>query len=81
MLEAYRAAEFGSAVRAARRARGWSQAELASWLGVSRPTVTSLEKGQMVALPTAMRALALLGQKVVIAPKGARVRVDTETGR
>jgi transcriptional regulator with XRE-family HTH domain len=68
-------------VRAARRARGWSQAELASWLGVSRPTVTGLEKGRGVALPTAMRALALLGQKVVIAPKGARLHDDTGPGR
>ncbi len=73
MIETYDAAGFGAAVRAARRARGWSQSDLASWLGVSRPTVAGLEKGGTVSLTTAMRALALLGQKAVIVPKGTSI--------
>ena len=73
MFEAYDAAGFGAAVRAGRRARGWSQSELASWLGVSRPTVAELEKGGSVSLTTAMRALALLGRKAVVMPKGASI--------
>lgn len=74
MIEAYDSAGFGAAVRTARRARGWSQSDLASWLGVSRPTVAELEKGGTVSLTTAMRALALLGRKAVIVPKGESIR-------
>jgi DNA-binding XRE family transcriptional regulator len=70
MDEAYDAKEFGLAIRQARRARGWTQADLASWLGVSRPTVVKLEAGGAVSLPVAMRALAMLGAKAVIVRKG-----------
>lgn len=77
MIEAYDATGFGAAVRIARRARGWSQSDLASWLGVSRPTVAELEKGGAVSLMTAMRALALLGQKAVITPKGTTIGAQT----
>jgi transcriptional regulator with XRE-family HTH domain len=79
-IEAYDPKGFGAAVRAARKERGWSQSELASWLGVSRPTVAALEAGGPVAMPTAMRALALLGRKAVIAPKGSQVNSGTGDG-
>ena len=39
MEEAYDAEGFGRAIHRARRARGWTQADLASWLGVNRQTV------------------------------------------
>lgn len=39
-------AAFGEAVKAARKARGWSQTELGERAGVSRPTVARIEKGQ-----------------------------------
>lgn len=77
MIEAYDAVGFGAAVRSARRERGWSQSELGAWLGVSRPTVAELEKGGTVALTTAMRALALLGHKAVVVPKGISVHERT----
>lgn len=37
---------FGLAVKAARKERGWSQTELGRRAGVSRPTVSRIEKGQ-----------------------------------
>jgi transcriptional regulator with XRE-family HTH domain len=40
------AAAFGQAVKAARKERGWSQAELSKQAGVSRPTVARIENGQ-----------------------------------
>lgn len=74
MNEAYDAKGFGLAIRQARRARGWTQTDLASWLGVSRPTVAKLEAGGPVSLPLAMRALSMLGAKAVIVRKGETVK-------
>ena len=73
MDEAYDAEGFGKAIRRARRARGWTQAELASWLGASRQTVVKLEAGGPVRLPFAMKALSMLGSKAVITRKGRRL--------
>lgn len=69
MSEVYDATDLGREIRHLRKARGWNQAVLASWLGVSRPTVISLEHGGPVSLEVAMRALALLGAKAVILPR------------
>lgn len=68
--EAFDASDLGRTIRALRKKRGWTQAELASWLNVSRPTVGALEHGRSVSMTVAMRALALLGAKAVIVPKG-----------
>lgn len=73
MREAYDAAGIGRSIRALRRERLWTQATLASWLGVSRATVVALERGGPVSLTVAMRALGLLGGKVVVADKDAVV--------
>ncbi len=73
MREVYDAAGIGRSIRALRRERGWAQATLASWLGVSRQTVVALEHGGPVSLRVAMRGLALLGGKVVVAQKDAIV--------
>jgi DNA-binding XRE family transcriptional regulator len=72
MDEAYDAEGFGSAIRQARRARGWTQADLALWLGANRQTVLKLEAGGPVSLPFAMKALSMLGSKAVIARKSQR---------
>lgn len=72
---AWTPSEFGAAVRRARRARGWQQAELAETLGVSRMTVSRLEHGEAVSLETAMRALSECGYGIVVAPKFAHVEV------
>lgn len=75
--EAYDAADLGRAIRRLRAERGFTQSELAAWLSVSRQTVVSLEQGGPVSVTVAMRALAILGGKAVVAPKGAIV---TEQG-
>jgi DNA-binding XRE family transcriptional regulator len=67
--EAYDAIDLGRSIRALREQRGWTQAELASWLDVNRSTVITLEKGGSVSMTVAMKAIALLGAKAVIVPK------------
>jgi transcriptional regulator with XRE-family HTH domain len=52
--------DLGEAIRFLRRERNWSQSDLASWLGVSRPTVIKLERGNSN-LSLALRAVTLLG--------------------
>ncbi len=56
------ARDLGAGVRDARLRHGWTQAELADRLGVSRQWVISLERGKAsVELGTALRAVAALG--------------------
>lgn len=71
MQEAYDAAGLGRAIRHLRTDRRLTQEQLAAWLSVSRQTVVSLEQGGPVSLQVAMRALAILGSKAVVAPKDA----------
>jgi len=68
-------AEFGSAIRRARQGRSLLQADLAARLGVSRMTISRLERGEAVGLETALRALSECGYAVVVAPKFSRVDV------
>ena len=56
---------------AGRHAEGLTQAQLAEWLGVNRQTVIALEQGGPVSVTVAVKAIALLGGKLVVAPKGA----------
>ena len=49
--------ELANAVRAAREAKGWTQAELAARIGVSRKTVNTVENGVFV--PSTIIALKL----------------------
>lgn len=67
--EAYSASDLGRAIKRLRRARRMTQASLADWCGVSRQTVVSMEHGGPVAVTVALRAITLLGAKVVVAPK------------
>lgn len=68
----YGAADIGRAVRDLRRGRGWSQSDLAEWLGVHRVTVAKLEHGGAVDLPLVMRAFAVLGADVRIVERETR---------
>ena len=70
MYEAYDAIDLGRSIRSLREQRGWTQVQLAAWLGVNRTTVITLEKGGTVSMPVAMKAIALLGAKAVLVPKG-----------
>ncbi len=69
MYEAHDPPGVGRAIRAFRQHKGWTQDELASWLGVNRQTVISLERGGPVSLPVTMKAISLLGAKVLVVPK------------
>ncbi len=69
MREVYDLAGLGRSIRALRRAKGWTQAELAAWLGVNRQTVIALERGGPVSVAVAVRAVSLLGGKLIVAPK------------
>jgi HTH-type transcriptional regulator/antitoxin HipB len=65
--------DLGATVRELRKDRGWTQARLAEWLSVSRPTVAKLESGGAVNVDIALRALALLGAVATIHSKGSRL--------
>ncbi len=69
MHEVYDPAGLGRSIRALRRAKGWTQAQLAAWLDVNRQTVIALEQGGPVSVSVAVRAVSLLGGKLVVAPK------------
>lgn len=49
--------ELGNKLRAARDAKGWTQAELAAAIGVSRKTINTVENG--VFIPSTVVALKL----------------------
>jgi putative transcriptional regulator len=54
-----------SRVRALREARGWSQAQLAERLDVSRQTVNAIETGKYdPSLPLAFRLARLFGEPI-----------------
>lgn len=73
----YDAPGLGNTVRVLRAERGWTQADLAEWLGVHRVTVAKLERGGAVDLPLAMRAIAILGGVVEIHTR-ASLRASTD---
>jgi transcriptional regulator with XRE-family HTH domain len=75
-LWVYDTAELGVRVRRARQEKGFYQEELAERLGVTRMTVSRLERGQPVSVDTAIRALSECGYALVVAPKFTRVVVD-----
>jgi transcriptional regulator with XRE-family HTH domain len=71
----YNTAELGEQIRRARLEKGLQQDELADRLGVTRMTISRLERGQSVSVDTALRALSDCGYAIAVAPKFARVSV------
>lgn len=71
----YGTSEFGERIRALRRAKGLRQDELADRIGVTRMTISRLERGESVSVDTALRALSECGYAITIAPKFTRVAV------
>ena len=67
--EAYSANDLGRAIKRLRTERGMTQDALGQWCGVSRQTVVSMEHGGPVAVTIALKAITLLGAKVIVAPK------------
>ena len=71
----YDTAEFGERIRALRRAKGLRQDELADRIGVTRMTISRLERGESVSVDTALRALSECGYAIAVAPKFTRLEV------
>jgi transcriptional regulator with XRE-family HTH domain len=71
----YDTAEFGGRIRALRRAKGLRQEELADRIGVTRMTISRLERGEAVSVDTALRALSECGYAIAVAPKFTRLEV------
>ena len=71
----YDTAELGEQIRRVRVQRGLQQDELADRLGVTRMTVSRLERGQSVSVDTALRALSECGYAIAVVPKFTRVAV------
>jgi DNA-binding XRE family transcriptional regulator len=67
--EVYSANDLGRAIKELRAELGMTQEALASWCGVSRQTIVSLEHGGPVAVTVALTAITLLGAKLIVAPK------------
>lgn len=66
-VRARKAADLAAALAATRRARGWSQAELADRIGVSRDYVGDLESGRFgLQVTRLMRLMGELGVDVVL---------------
>lgn len=66
----------GQRVREARRARGWSQSELAERSGVSRPTVARIEAGTQVRVGTLNAVAEALGMHVKISVQQGRTDIE-----
>lgn len=77
-VRAFTAADLGQAIRRARASRDLRQDELAERIGVTRMTISRLERGEAVSVETAMRALSECGSEVVVVPKFSRVQVTSE---
>jgi transcriptional regulator with XRE-family HTH domain len=71
----FEAEDFGKSIRELRRRRGWSQNELAAWLGVTRPTIAKLEDTGEVSAALVVRALTLLGAVPTVHLKTAKLVV------
>lgn len=67
------ARELGLAVRALRRSRGWTQADLSRVAGISRPALIRLERGESVRVSTLMDALTFLGARIRVVSADAKV--------
>ena len=66
------AADIGSAIAAARKARGMSQVELAQLAGVRQPKVSEIERGKDTAhISMALRMIAALGLVIDIKEPGS----------
>lgn len=59
--------KFGGVVKAQRKAKGWSQEQLAQSAGLSRPTVARIESGNAVSTDTMAKVAAALNIEVNVA--------------
>jgi HTH-type transcriptional regulator/antitoxin HipB len=71
----YDTAEFGERIRRARQEKGFNQDELANRIGVTRMTISRLERGESGSVDIALRALSECGIALALVPKFSRVTV------
>ncbi|MGB3356844.1 MAG: helix-turn-helix transcriptional regulator [Mycobacterium sp.] len=71
----YDTTEFGARIRMLRHQKGLRQDELADRIGVTRMTISRLERGEAVNVDTALRALSECGHAIAVVPKFTRVAV------
>lgn len=75
------AQDLGAQIRSARRAKGWSQQELADRVGTSRQWVVSVEKGAPTArIDLVLQALRWTGLVVDVVPESLGSPLDQITG-
>lgn len=62
---------FSEMISEGRKAKGWSQGDLAKRLGVSRGTISEIESGKIenVAIGTVMRALYAVDMRLTVAER------------
>ena len=66
----------GAAIQTARHEAGFNQDELAERANTSRPTVSRLERGQVVTTTTLLDTAAACGYEIILVPRGARIHVE-----
>jgi len=71
----YDTVELGEHARRARQAKSLHQDELAARIGVTRMTISRLERGESVSVDIALRALSECGIALALVPKFSRVTV------
>ena len=74
MREIRNSSELGRAMRDARKTRSMTQEELALAVGTSRYSVMSMERGGPVNAWIVLRAVAVLGGRIVLAGKNEQVQ-------
>lgn len=67
--------ELGEAIRRARKARGWTQIDLAARANVARSAVQKLEKARgTTTVDTALKLLQILSIDLALSPRTERAR-------
>ena len=72
MIKIKQSLDVGELIRARRKVQGVTQALLADYSGVSRVSITKIERGGDLKLSTLLKLTELLGLEVIIKPRDAR---------
>ena len=72
---AYSREDLGEFLQASRKERGISQKEMSRKLGFSPVTLSALETGKNVSSDKIERYLQVLGYRLVVIPKSAKIEV------